>query len=249
LGPVVSARNGRLDFQDFTEEAFKHIHQVLHSSGGDPCTALDEVENELLFESSSDSDNEDLDANDPFSISGPKVTTHPLTEAIAQSHINTVRECAQCIRRILSFQGVSSYRFLSVPFFLAVNHMRSDGLMIPLTEIGIILTCQRYEYQTLPTGANRKQKVGRLLCVNETNWQHLREFALQRFQEHCRLTTEDALAFLAEHLNVHLLPNLLRTKVRKDCELWVIRDIPMEKERLALISLRSNCTLKYCLKT
>jgi hypothetical protein len=55
---------------------------VVLSSGGDSHTALDKVEHLAMFESSSDSDDEEWDADDPFDVAGPKILTYPMKEII-----------------------------------------------------------------------------------------------------------------------------------------------------------------------
>jgi hypothetical protein len=79
-GPLdrsVSDGDGLLAFHVLTEEETEQICQVLRSSGSEPHIALGEVEGKLLFESSSDTDDEDWDADDLFSLPGPKTITHP----------------------------------------------------------------------------------------------------------------------------------------------------------------------------
>jgi hypothetical protein len=53
------------------------------------------------------------------------------------------------------------------------------------------------------------------------------------FKTQSPVTTENALAFLLVHFDVHLLANTMQTKVRKDPELRMIRGVPMGKRRLA----------------
>jgi hypothetical protein len=84
LGPSVSDGDELLAFQDFTEEGIEQICQVLHTYDGESCTALDGVEDGLLCEWPSDSDDDDWDADDSFSIPGSKIFTHPLKEAVTQ---------------------------------------------------------------------------------------------------------------------------------------------------------------------
>jgi hypothetical protein len=51
---------------------------VVLSSGGDPHTALDDVEQVVLFESSSDSDDEEWDSDGPFAVTGPEILPYPI---------------------------------------------------------------------------------------------------------------------------------------------------------------------------
>jgi hypothetical protein len=104
-----------VDFHDFAEEEIEQIRRVLHSSAGDSCIALGEVENEPLFEPSSDSDDEDWDANDSFNIPGSKILTRPLSEAVPQFHIYAVSEDVQN-----SFIGL----YHSEEFQAATNQMK-----------------------------------------------------------------------------------------------------------------------------
>jgi hypothetical protein len=63
-------------------------------------------------------------------------------------------------------------------------------------------------------------------------WDDLRRFIVQRFVEHCSVTIEDALTFLAERLGLHLLSDTLRKKVHGGHELRMIQRVPIEKKRL-----------------
>jgi hypothetical protein len=62
LRALCSDGNELFGFQEFTEEEIEQNRQVHHFSGGGYCTALDEVEDELMFKSSSHSDDEVWDA-------------------------------------------------------------------------------------------------------------------------------------------------------------------------------------------
>jgi hypothetical protein len=200
--PSISKGDEFLDFQHFIREEIEQLRRVLHSSGGDPCIALDKVEVELLFEFPSVSDDEDWDGDDSFSISGPKIITHPLKRPVALFLIDAVSEGAHNASIELyqseQFQAADAFRR---QFFLAVDSMRSDGLMIQFTEVGIIFSASKpmiaKHYQRAQT---ERQKVRRRVYVDEMIWQHLREFAFQSFQEHCPLRTKDVLAFLAQYL-------------------------------------------------
>jgi hypothetical protein len=107
-------RSELLDFQNFSEEEIEQIRQVLHSSGGDPCTALDKVEKEIRFDWPSDSDGEDWDADDPFSIPGPKISIHLRKGTVTQFHIDKVSEDAHNAFTELyhseEFQAADSFR-------------------------------------------------------------------------------------------------------------------------------------------
>jgi hypothetical protein len=67
--PSLSNGDERFDFQDCTEEEIEHICQVFHFAGGGAGTALDKIEDELLFESSSDIADEDWDGLNLFRCS------------------------------------------------------------------------------------------------------------------------------------------------------------------------------------
>jgi hypothetical protein len=51
-----------------------------------------------------------------------------------------------------------------------------------------------------------RQNVGRPLSVDVHTWQFLNETIAQRYEEHCPMTTDDALDFLAHEFGLHLLP-------------------------------------------
>jgi hypothetical protein len=55
----------------------------------DPHTSLDELEPVVIFESSSDSGDEEWDADDPFAVPGPKILTYPMKEPIIEFHLDS----------------------------------------------------------------------------------------------------------------------------------------------------------------
>jgi hypothetical protein len=147
--PAVSDGDEHLVLQDCTDEEIKQIRQVLDSSAGDPYTGPDE----LWFESSSGSDDEDWDADDPFNIPGSKVVTCPLKEAVTQFHIGAVSEDGQNAFTELchseEFQAADSF---------AIKDMRSDEVMTPFAEIGTILDASKATITKHGQRANRKIK-------------------------------------------------------------------------------------------
>jgi hypothetical protein len=90
----------------------------------------------MLLQSSSDSDNENWNIDDPFSISGPRIIIHPLKEAATQFLIEAVNRNAH--NAFSELHVADSFR---QQFFLAVGDVRSDGLIILIGEISIISTC------------------------------------------------------------------------------------------------------------
>jgi hypothetical protein len=74
------------NFYDVTDEEIEQIRQVVIGSGGDPHIAVDEIKEVVVFESSSDSDDEEWDADDPFAVPGPKILTHLMKEPIIEFH-------------------------------------------------------------------------------------------------------------------------------------------------------------------
>jgi hypothetical protein len=56
--PVSQHDTDLVDFQDFTDEEIDALREVLHSSGDDPQPTLEVVEEDTMFTSSSDSDDQ-----------------------------------------------------------------------------------------------------------------------------------------------------------------------------------------------
>jgi hypothetical protein len=163
------------------------------------------------------------------------LVTFALKEAITHFNLDDISEQARCacseLQNTDEFQAADSFRRR---IFLSVDYLRSDGLTIPFSEIGMIFgaskaTVLKHDQREL----NERQKVGRPLCVEAGTWQQRKTMIRERFENHCPITTDDALDFLGMHFGLHLLPNTLRRKVSLDHELMMITGVPLEKERLA----------------
>lgn len=232
--PIQHVDTDLTTFRDFTDDEIESLRQILHSHGGDAQAALDEAEADEIFESSSDSDDEDWDDPDQSRICASMTETHPLKGPTREFNLDDVSDDVRILFTELyhtdEFQEADSFRR---QIFLAVEYLRTDGVSFPWSAIGTLFgvskatVTKHYQRYLAP-----RQKIGRPLCVDQASWEQFREFVLQRFGERSPVTTEDAILFLAEQFNVHLLPNTLRQKVRSDRELKLIKGIPMEKQRL-----------------
>jgi hypothetical protein len=93
--PSGSEGDAFANFHDFTDEEIEQVRQVVLSSGGDPYTAIKEVEQVVMLQSSSDLDDEESDADDSFAVPGPKILIYPMKEPIIEFHLDRVTEEAQ----------------------------------------------------------------------------------------------------------------------------------------------------------
>jgi hypothetical protein len=58
------------------------------STADEPRAVLHKIENEAVFNSSSDSDDEEWDGADPFSVPNATIINHSLKEPITKFHLN-----------------------------------------------------------------------------------------------------------------------------------------------------------------
>jgi hypothetical protein len=69
-------------FPGFTDVEIECIRQAVHSFTVDPWATLDETENEAVFDSPFDSDDEEWDGDDPFPVPSPTIINHSWKEEI-----------------------------------------------------------------------------------------------------------------------------------------------------------------------
>jgi hypothetical protein len=127
-----------------------------------------------------------------------------LKELIKGFHLDEVHNLFTELGRTDAFEAADSFRRQVI---VPVENLHIDGITIPeidiATFIGVSKATISEQYQRSLT---ERQAVGPLLCVHGVAWDDLRRFIVQRFAEHCSVTTKDALAFIAERLGLHLFP-------------------------------------------
>jgi hypothetical protein len=183
-----------------------------------------------VFHSSPESEHEEWDDDGLFSAPSAKIVNQWLKELIKEFHLDEVHNLFTELDRTDAFEAVDSFRQQVI---VSVKYVQHDGITIPEIDIVTLIDVSKAtiaeHYQRLLT---ERKAVGRLLCVHGVAWDGLRRFILQRFAKHCSVTTEDALAFLAERLGLHLLPDTLGKKVGGDHELRMIQGVPTENKQL-----------------
>jgi hypothetical protein len=183
-----------------------------------------------VFHSSPESEHEEWDDDGLFSVPSAKIINQSLKELIQEFHLDEVHNLFTELDRTDAFEEADSFRRQVI---VPVDNLHIDGITIPEIDIATFIAVSKATIaEQYHRSLTEQQAVGRLLCIHGVAWDDVRRFIVQRFAEHCSVTTKDALAFLAKRLGLHLLPDTLRKKIRGDHELWMIQGVPIEKKRL-----------------